>query len=253
MAKTKLHQIIAVIDGKKTRVQAALTDIYKKMQSGATSTAIIGNQRTYQPVDEGGESLPAEYKHVQQRVGEFIDIVKTEAADLYDDLLTQDVANTKAFASVIVDGKILLKDVPVTSLMYLDKRVIELRNIIEVLPTLDPQHEWEYNTATACWSTKPVKTIRTKKVPCNHVKFKGDKDHPPQVEMYHEDRIIGHYTSILFSGAIPQEDKRRMLAQVNKVLDAIKVARTEANNVEVDAVKQSKVMLDFIFDLGAKS
>ena len=54
---TKLNQIVAVVNGKKSRAQKQLTEVYKKPQKPGLFEGI---SRTYQPSDEEGETLPAE-------------------------------------------------------------------------------------------------------------------------------------------------------------------------------------------------
>src|SRR5947209_3792462 len=85
--------------------------------------------------------------------------------------------------------------------------------------------------------SKPARTNRTKKVPKNHVKYEATKEHPAQVEMYMEDVWVGTWTTVKFSGAIPAAVRNAMLERLRKLLEGVKTAREEANNLEVRAVK----------------
>ena len=50
-------------------------------------------------------------------------------------LATQDFANCQAKANVVVDGQTILKEVPVTHLLFLEKQLVDLRTFIDGLPT----------------------------------------------------------------------------------------------------------------------
>jgi hypothetical protein len=85
-------------------------------------------------------------------------------------------------------------------------------------------------------------------VPKNHVKYEATKEHPAQVEMYMEDVWVGTWTTTKFSGAIPAAVRNAMLERMRKLLDAVKTAREEANNLEVRPVKVGAALLGYIFD-----
>lgn len=245
----KLHQVVAVVDGKKSRAQQLITKAHHLLQrtGDSGSNPLAGISKTYRPVDEDGERLPPESKKVQVRAKEVIAEVSAGMSDLYDTLLTQDAANTLAKADVVVDGVAVMKDVPVTHLMYLEKQLVDLHTFVDKLPTLDPAYEWSQNSQADCWSAPPTETHRTKKVLRNHVLSEATKEHPAQVQVYHEDVIAGYWTTTLFNGSIPAKDRNDMLARVRKLQDAVKVARTEANSLEVKEQKQAKKLFDFIF------
>ena len=137
-----------------------------------------------------------------------------------------------------------------------DRRIVFLGNtevgvfrapFIDTLPTLDTGEEWEYKPEFDSYASKPSKTNRTKKVPKNHIKYEATKEHPAQVEMYMEDVGFGTWTTVKFSGAIPAATKNAMLDRVNKLLDSVKTAREEANNLDVPPVKVGNTLLGYIF------
>lgn len=55
------------------------------------------------------------------------------------------------------------------------------------------------------------------------------------------------WTNIKKSGAVRVQDKNAMLARVQALKNAIKVAREEANSIEVEQFKAGKAILDFVF------
>lgn len=240
----KLNQIIAVANGAKSRVQKEVTEVYHKL---AKPDLITGIARTYTPRDEDGERLPPEEKRVQLKVPEAIRQVSDAWTELFDIVATQDSANCVARADIVVDGQKILTDVPVTHLLFLEKRALEIAAFIDRLPTLDPAYEWEFSKEADCWAAAPVETHRTKKVPRNHVVAPATDKHPAQVQVYHEDIVAGYWKKVDFSGAIPQSEKNRLAERVQKFQDAIKVAREQANDLQVEQARIGKPIFDYLF------
>ena len=66
--------------------------------------------------------------------------------------------------------------------------------------------------------------------------------------MYHEDMVVGRWTTFKFSAALPATAKNNLLARVEKLRDAVKLAREEANLIDAIDVKYGKSIFDFVFD-----
>jgi hypothetical protein len=244
----KLNQIIAVVNGKKTRSQKALTEIYHKLQKSALFEGIT---RTYKPLDEDGETFPEEKKNVQFRVADALREAERTVTDLLDATATQDYANCGAKADVVIDERTILSGVPVTHLLLLEKQLTELHTFVGKIPTLDPAERWQWNAEADCYASQAYFTNKTKKVPRSHLLAEATEKHPAQVEMYHEDVKVGEWQTTKFSGAIPAEERNRMLERVEKLQEAVKFAREEANNIEVQPVKNGKKLFDYVFRGGA--
>ncbi|WP_433436226.1 hypothetical protein [Nonomuraea sp. CA-141351] len=227
---TKLNQILAVEKGVKADVQRKVSDVYHTVQK---APLLSGISRTYQPIDDEGEQLPPESTRVQVKVEDAVKDAADALTRLFDVTATKDVANCSAKADVVVDGRVLLEDVPVTYLLFLEKQLVDLRTLISKLPTLDPSETWTLDENTDTWRTEPVKTTRTKKVPRNHVLAEATEHHPAQVQVFTEDVVVGYWTKVAFSGAAPQRRVNELLDRLTKLQDAVKYAREEANSVEV--------------------
>src|SRR5439155_26486740 len=141
--------------------------------------------------------------------------------------------NCTARADVVLDGQPLLTQVPVTYLLFLEKQLVDLHTFVRKLPVLDAADSWTYDASADCWATEPVQTGKTKKVPRNHVKAEASEKHPAQVEMYYEDVVVGHWKTVKFSGALPARRVNELLERVEKLQQAVKFAREEANGVDV--------------------
>jgi hypothetical protein len=240
----KLNQIIAITSGKKSQAHKTITEAYQVLQKG---NLLEGISRTYKPKDDEGETLPPEKKLVQIKVKDTIRNVLASMTELFDIVATQDNANCEAKADVIVDGQTIVKQAPVTHLLFLEKQLVDMHTFVEKLPTLDPAESWTFKQDVDCFVSEPYQTTKTKKVMKNHVKAEATKEHPAQVETYTEDVTVGHWTTIKFSGAIPATEKNAMLERVRKLQEAAKAAREEANSLEVTTKKVAGDIFRYIF------
>ena len=241
--KLQLHQIIALVNGRKTRSEKLLTEAHH----GWNKDAISGISKIYTSKDENGEKLPPEQKHIQVNVADKLKGLTTQLSDYLDLVITQETANTIAKANVELGDKVVLNNVPVGALLFLEKRLEDIHTFITGLPVLPPDREWLWDGNKNCFATKPVETIRTQKVPKTLVKYEATKEHPAQTEVYHQDEAIGKYETTYLSSAIPSEKKAGMLAKVEALQDAVKNARQTANSSEIEQVKMGQILLNLIF------
>ncbi len=240
----RLNQIIAVEKGIKTRSHTELTEAHHALQKPAL---LSGISRSYRPKDEEGEQLPPEATRVQAKAEEVIRKTADILVALFDVTATKDYSNCKARADVVVDGKTLLAAVPVTYLLFLEKQLVDLHTFVKKLPVLDASESWIFDPSADCWATEPVQTSKTKKIPRNHVKAEATEKHPAQVEVYHEDVVVGQWKTVKFSGALPAKRVNELLERVEKVQHAVKFAREEANNQEADEQKIGRSVLGYLF------
>jgi hypothetical protein len=241
----KLNQIIAVEKGVKSGALRDLTDAHHGLQKPAL---LAGISRVYRPKDEEGEQLPPESTRVQVKADEVIRRTAEVMTRLFDVTATKDWANCTAKADITVDGRTLLRDVPVSYLLFLEKQLTDLHTFVKKLPVLDAAESWSFDESADCWKTEPVRTNRTKKVPRNHVKAEATDKHPAQVEVYYEDVTVGHWTTTKFSGALPARRINELVDRVERLQRAVKFAREEANGAEVTDQRTGDVIFGYLFE-----
>ncbi len=240
----RLNQVIALVAGKKTKAQKLLTTIHHSWHKDR----IAGITRTYKPIEEEGEVFPPESKIVQLRVINALQVVQKEIEDFLNIVATQEYANTEARANVVIGDDVILLNVPVSALLFLEKQLIDLHTLASNLPTLSTDKVWKMDEAKNCWVTKPESTVRTQKKVEVIVKYDATPEHPAQTELINIDRTIGHWTTIHLSGALPETAKDAVVERIEKLQDAVKVAREEANSKDVDIVENfGKSILSYIF------
>lgn len=250
MAKPKLNEVVAVSAGRKSAVQKAVTEAYQKIQKEALFDGI---SRTYKPRDEVGEQLPSERKDVQQRANDIVRDVVGHWSELFDVTLTQDMGNTQARGTVAIDGQTILDNIPVTTLLLLEKQLHDVETFVAALPTPDPAERWHFDAQQDCQATEPFQTVRTKKVPKAFVKYEATKEHPAQVETFHEDLAVGDWTTIKYTARMPAQAKREALERIKRLADAVKVAREQANAIEIEKQRCGAAVFSYIFGASVTS
>jgi len=241
----KLHQVNALVTGRKSTAEKTVGDLYKLLQKDAL---FDGMERVYKPMDEEtGERLPPEKQKVQFRAIDVVAAATQTWTELWDLTATQDSGNQTARADIVVDGTAVLTGVPVTTLLFLEKQLNDVETFINKLPTPEASEDWDYDSNTDLLRSRPAQSVRTKKVPRNHVKAPATTQHPAQVEVYHEDVQVGTWTKVSFTGRLPAKEKNAMLARVKKLKDAVKLARENANALDTAPRHVGEALLRFVF------
>jgi len=243
--KGKLCQVIAVVKGKKSFHEKRLTELHRATEKVDLT---LGRSRTYQPKDENGDRLPHEKQNVQINIREALVETKGLFKQICGSVATLDVGNTVAKANVVVEDKVLAKDVPATHLLFLEHKLEELGKFFGSLVALDPSHKWTYDPNGDVYKSEPTETIRTKKTLVPIVMSPATDKFPAQVKESMEEVPIGVYTDIKFSGAIPAVKKREALERIRILKEAVKSAREMANTIEVEDVDLDSSLLNYIFD-----
>ena len=249
---TKLCAIVAVVNGKKVRTQKEVTNVYHMFQKpvfdGLLKTFIPSAESTDadgRPV--ASDSFPDEKKKVVYSVKQALKDIKTALSDTLDVTASQDYANCKAKADVVVDGAVVLPQVPVTHLLWLEKQLVDLRTNLNAIPTLDPKEDWAWDSNVSANATQPEFVNKTKKLQKVLVRYPATVEHPAQTEMITEDVVVGKWKTIKYSSAISEDEKRALCCRADKLVEAVKVAREEANQIEVESVSNADKLFSYVF------
>ena len=187
---------------------------------------------------------------LESTVDENLEYALASVAKYWDSVVQKDDANQRAVADVIVDGKVILKDVPSTTLLGLESKLTELRSLYEAIPTLATGIAWVRNEADkpGVFSTREdVKQAKTENDVGFRVLYEATKEHPAQIEKFKVVNTVGMYSTTKTSGMYTAHKKAKVLANVDLILAAVKKARNRANTVEVDTnLAVGKPIIDFI-------
>ncbi len=86
-----------------------------------------------------------------------------------------------------------------------------MHTFVDKMVELDQGEAWTLDENAGLFRSEPVKQHRTKKLQRPIVKYEATEHHPAQTELITDDVVIGHWTTVKFSGALPRPAKKRML------------------------------------------
>jgi hypothetical protein len=227
--------------------------IQKRIQSETLTTGLA---KVFSPKSESGNEHedamlrarhPDKYKAVALTVEAALAEVAGYAIPAMDITATADRTNQSANADVIIDGKPLIGNVPVSHLLWLGGTYLgELRKFISLLPVLDPTKQWVPGDGGIYESTPEVIAANDKElVPV--VLHEGTDKHPPQVQLVQKDQVyVGKYVSKSLSGAIYESRKKELLDRMDQLIAAVKDAAARANQAPVTEVSEGEAIFRFL-------
>ena len=144
--------------------------------------------------------------------------------------------NTRAKATIMWKGAPFLEDVPVDELMGLEKRLLQIRELMLVVPTLDASKHWQKapQLGPHIWEVKfPIEKTKGDKRLQVVTMSEATEHHPAQVHTEHKDVPVGKYTTIQRSGEATAVQKSEAIRRIDDFLIEVKSARMRANETEV--------------------
>jgi hypothetical protein len=240
----KLNAALGLLQGVKSRVRDELSLAYRTVQK---PDLFSGFQKSYLPLDEEGEKLPPENKIVQYTFDGLIAQLVPGLARLIDLQAAVDAGNQVASGQLRLSAELAFEEVPVSTLLWLEKQFTDLRTLVLSAPVVDPAKVWSRDENTGLLVTDARTTTRTRKVPRSIVLYDATDKHPAQVQAFQADEIVGSWTTTDQSGALTLVRQRQLLARIDGVLEALKLAREEANATEVPDQNVGRDLLDFVF------
>lgn len=246
----KVHELLAVETDLRGQAEACRTDLkgtFDKKAHHFTKKVV-----TLKSLKEGVPDKVDSQLNLQTTVRKELKWITEKLAKALDVGHQIDMANTTASSDVVLDnGATLLKSVPPTSLLRLEHRVTEVRDLVHVIGTLDPAKNFVEDPAEG----EDVYRARDAERHLGEKQFRyivmvppTDK-HPAQVKEFMEDVPVTVALTQEWSSLLTVSAKGDMLDRVEEVLRAIKTARARANEMEID-VRQNKIgdaVLGYIF------
>lgn len=245
MKEVKLNQVLAIEKGVKSRAQSVITQAYHKVQK---QVLLNGLFKTYNPIDEDGIKLPAEKQRVQVSVEDILKDVRKALTELFDVTAQKDFANCNATANLVVGATLIASNVPVTYLLFLEKQLTDLRTLVSKIPVLDSAEDWVFDDATGVFKSAPVTTTRTAKVAKPIVLYDATEEHPAQTQLVTIDEVVGNWTTVKQSGALPAQKRESLLEKLQKLIEATKFARETANSIEAEKQSVGEAVFGYLFD-----
>ena len=242
----RLNQVLQLQRDKKEKAYKVASDVYKEIQK---APRLIGSQRIYNKINDETEDLPPETVPMPTNSLEQLALVIEKEGDAWDYMAMRDYGNLNAVADVTVEGLgTILTSAPVTLLLAMEKQLSDMRDVIAKLPILDSAHTWEWSDDQGCFVSDAQTTNRSTKEPRVVTKVSPSEHGEGQADIIMQDRVVGHWITTFYSTAFRSVDRQAALDRVDAVRAAIKIAREEANSVDVAPVEFGVDLLNFIFD-----
>jgi hypothetical protein len=255
MANTRLHQIVAVQHGVEDETKKRLAQVKHLFTVGGDQDPLTGLSRTYEPKGDGDEK-PSEYRKVQVTAAELIAVATKSLAKLFDLKLVREEGNCKARANVEIDGNVILEDVPVGYLLFLEDRIKELVAMIDTIPVLNPAVPWD-NTVPGLregeWASAVTKREVKDRVPqvqiLSPAKVIDGQKFEPQVRPYETEKVIGWWHNVRYSGQLDPKVAQAIRERATAALEAVRFAREQANTLEIPAehAHPGQDLLSYVF------
>lgn len=251
----KLTALLGILngnDGVKARAKREETDVYQTLKRPGLFN---GFRKTYSPLDEeNGEKFPDEGELLQNNVEDVLANLVPTMAKAIDVQTAVDATNGMTTTTLTISRTdaedVEIENIPVVTLLFLEKQLDNLKAIVSAAPALNPTKEWEFNAQEGVYVTKPRTSIKTKKVAVPIVLYPATDRHPAQVHVDNQDQTIGHWTTVDKSGAMPASRKRELLERIATMRDQVKTAREQANaNAEAVDITYGRELLQYL--LGA--
>jgi G:T/U-mismatch repair DNA glycosylase len=241
-----LHEILAVESDKEKLFQSTLRELIdlftKKIDRFNGHETTLRLFAAEDGVDvQSLEAAEAQHKALETTVPNELEYLAKIASNYMDIVYQKEMANQKAEADLIVDGKVLVANVPATTLLGLETKLKQLRTVLVELPTLQPGVHWERDSSVGRFAFRdknPEIRAKTRKDFASRILVQPTDHHPAQIEKWTVDREIGHFTKIRWSGCISVAEKSALLERFDKLLDGVKQARQRANTQIVNSDKR---------------
>lgn len=238
MAKAQLHEVLAVEQDLRGQAGKILAETQSEFGKEAR---FRGSITTYEPFDAAESHLATtEREELATTVEERLQYTAKSLSKYWDVVLQKELTNQVASADIVIDGRVIATAVPATMLLGLETRILQFRQAIENMPTLDAKTAW-----TPAQGQKPgvyateyddVK-FRTRKVVEPVVLYpavvKEGVGIPAQVKEVSKDINVGKVIKKQFSGAVTSARCSEILGRVDTLLQAVRSARQRANKAEV--------------------
>jgi hypothetical protein len=250
MSVTKaLHELLAVesnLAGQADACRADLTNTFDKKRH------LFERKITeFRPIAEGAAPEIEAQSDIQTSIASELGWIQEKIAASWDVSYQVAEGNMAARADVVLDdGTVLLKDVPATHLLQLEKRVQEVAELLTKVPTLDPAKGFTRDDAAGkhIYKAREERKRRTVKVQKPLVLYPATPEHPAQTQMVSVDEPTGTVASQEWSSLITPSEKGDLLDRVERLRRAVKSARARANRVEVDVTRKiGDVLLGYVF------
>lgn len=241
----KLHELLAVEQDRKHQASKTIGETRKLFTK--KTPYFDGMVKRYIALEENAEQIPDERKEIVTTVAQALKKAQEDIVIALNATLSKEETNASgtAQAELDVDG-VSFGTFSATALLALESQLNRLKELYGDLPELDPAKKWYLDEQEGLYKTEAEVKFRSVKRPKVIVKYEATEKHPAQTELLHLDFQVGKYETVNSSGRLPLVQKQAMLERIGRLSEAVKIARSKANNTEVNSVRIGDRLFDFI-------
>jgi len=241
----KLHELLAVEQDRRNKANEAVGEAKKIFTKN--DPYFDGMIKKYVPMEEDSEQIPDETKEMVKTVKQQLEETQQSIITALDATISKEETNAAnvAKAELEVDG-VVFGTFSATTLLALESQLNKILELYKSIPLLDTTRKWHFDTQQGFYKTDEEVKFRSIKRPKVIVKYEATEKHPAQTELVNLDFQVGKYETTYYSGKLTPMQKSEMVKRIERLLEATKVARAKANNIEVVKVNVGKQLFDFI-------
>lgn len=241
----KLHELLAVEQDRRNRANEAVGEAKKIFTKN--DPYFDGMIKKYVPMEEDSEQIPDEAKELVKTVKQQLEETQQVIVTALDATVSKEETNAAnvAKAELIVDDT-NFGTFSATTLLALEAQLQKILDLYKSIPILDNTRKWQFDTQQGVYKTDEEVRFRSIKRPKVIIKYEATEKHPAQTELVNLDFQVGKYETTYYSGKLTAIQKIEMVKRIEKLIEAVKVARAKANNVEVVKVELGKRVFEFI-------
>ncbi|NET31162.1 MAG: hypothetical protein F6K19_04070 [Cyanothece sp. SIO1E1] len=243
----KLHEILAIEQDRKNKANQSIGESKKTFSKG--SAVFDGMIKKYTSTEEFAEQIPDESKELVTTVKKTLEDTLAPVIVAIDATLSKEETNSSGVAHAELKlGDKIFGTYSATTLLALESHLTKVLDLYKSIPTLDTTRKWFFDEQNDFYRTQEEVKFRTIKRPKVIVKYEATDKHPAQTELLNIDFQVGKYETTYFSGRLTPIQQHRLVDKLESLIEAVKIARSKANNVEVKQVKLGQDIFDFIHD-----
>jgi hypothetical protein len=240
----KLHELLAVEQDRKNKATEAIGEAKKVFTKN--DPFFDGMVKKYIAFEDDTEQIPDETKEIGKTVKQQLEDAQAAVISAIDATVSKEETNCSntAKAELKVDN-VVFGTFSATTLLALESQLNKILDLYQAIPVLDTTKKWQFDAQIGVYKTEEVK-FRSVKRPKVIVKYEATDKHPAQTELLSLDFQVGKYETTYLSGKISVVQKNEMVKRIERMLEAVKIARSKANNTEVIKADLGKKIFDFI-------
>jgi len=224
---TALHEILAVETGLSETANRVQKETTKTLST--KETMFMGMVKAHRLFNEELQHLTqaTEIKEVQSTATQQLDYACNEISKYWDVTLQKEDANQRAMADIIIDNKVIAKDVPSIVLLSMEKKLTSLIAMYNAIPTLDASKSWveakEYSIPNV-FVTKNQRENQQSVTTKEWVEVSpATKEFKAQLVQKEVTQVVGKFIIDEFSGALTSLDKAEKLQRLTALIRAVKI------------------------------